>query len=92
LIELASRLLRSVWERKSNDIFLIGPQHFDLGIPEVRDKFTEISGRRDVIAKDFGTASNQRTPRPLISVPGRRQRRKSERFFSPPGCPLRSTP
>jgi predicted AAA+ superfamily ATPase len=25
LIELVSRLLRSVWERPSNDIFLIGP-------------------------------------------------------------------
>jgi hypothetical protein len=53
LIELVSRLLRSVWERKDNDVFLIGPQHFDLSIPEVRDKLTEISGMRDVIAKDL---------------------------------------
>jgi hypothetical protein len=53
LIELVSRLLRSVWERKSNDVFLIGPQHFDLSIQEVRDKLTEISGMRDVIAKDL---------------------------------------
>lgn len=53
LIELVSRLLRSVWDRKSNDVFLIGPQHFDLSIPEVRDKLTEISGMRDVIAKDL---------------------------------------
>ena len=34
-------------------MFLIGPQHFDLGIAEVRDKLTEISGMRDVIAKDL---------------------------------------
>jgi hypothetical protein len=53
LIELVSRLLKSVWERSANDVFLIGPQHFDLGIPEVRDKLTEISGMRDVIAKDL---------------------------------------
>ncbi len=53
LIELVSRLLRSVWERQSNDVFLIGPQHFDLSIQEVRDKLTEISGMRDVIAKDL---------------------------------------
>ena len=53
LIELVSRLLRSVWERQANDIFLIGPQHFDLGIQDVRDKLTEISGMRDVIAKDL---------------------------------------
>ena len=36
LIELVSRLLRSVWERQANDVFLIGPQHFDLAITEVR--------------------------------------------------------
>ena len=53
LLELVSRLLKSVWERKDNDVFLIGPQHFDLAIPEVRDKLTEISGMRDVIAKDI---------------------------------------
>lgn len=53
LIELVSRLLKSVWDRSANDIFLIGPQHFDLGIQDVRDKLTEISGMRDVIAKDL---------------------------------------
>lgn len=56
LIELVSRLLRSVWDRTDNDVFLIGPQHFDLAIPEVRDKLTEISGMRDVIAKDIWDA------------------------------------
>lgn len=56
LIELVSRLLRSVWDRQSNDVFLIGPQQFDLSIPDVRDKLTEISGMRDVIAKDLWDA------------------------------------
>jgi hypothetical protein len=56
LIELVSRLLRSVWERPANDCFLIGAQHFDLAIPEVREKLTEISGMRDVIAKDLWDA------------------------------------
>ena len=56
LIELVSRLLRSVWDRTANDVFLIGPQHFDLAIAEVRDKLTEISGMRDVIAKDLWDA------------------------------------
>lgn len=56
LIELVSRLLKSVWERPANDVFLIGPQHFDLLIPDVRDKLTEISGMRDVIAKDLWDA------------------------------------
>ena len=35
LIELVSRLLKSVWDRQANDVFLIGPQHFDLGISKV---------------------------------------------------------
>jgi len=56
LIELVSRLLKSVWERHANDVFLIGPQHFDLSVPAVRDKITEISGMRDVIAKDLWDA------------------------------------
>lgn len=53
LIELISRLLKSVWERTDNDVFLIGPQHFDLSDAEVRDKLIEISGMQDVIAKDL---------------------------------------
>ncbi len=58
LIELVSRLLRSVWERPANDIFLIGPQHFDLSIQEVRDKLTEFSGMRDVLARDLWDAQH----------------------------------
>jgi hypothetical protein len=58
LIELISRLLRSVWDRPANDVFLIGPQHFELGIVEVRDKLTEISGMRDVIANDLWDANH----------------------------------
>ncbi|MBE0618200.1 MAG: ATP-binding protein, partial [Proteobacteria bacterium] len=53
LMELASRLLKSVWERNDNDVLLIGPQHFDLSIPDVREKIAEISEMRDVIAKDL---------------------------------------
>lgn len=58
LLELISRLLKSVWERNSNDVFLIGPQHFDLSIPEVREKLSEISEMRDVIAKDIWDANS----------------------------------
>lgn len=56
LIELVSRLLRSVWNRTANDVFLIGPQHFDMSDPLVRDKIAEISGMRDVIARDIWDA------------------------------------
>ena len=42
LMELVSRLLKSVWE-SSEDVYLIGAQHFDLSIHDVREKLTEIS-------------------------------------------------
>jgi hypothetical protein len=52
LIELMSRLLKSVWE-SSDEVYLIGAQHFNMGIPEVRSKLADISGMQDVISKDL---------------------------------------
>ena len=52
LMELVSRLLKSVWE-SNEDVYLIGAQHFDLSISDVREKLSEISQMRDVIAKDL---------------------------------------
>ncbi|CAH0344920.1 anti-phage-associated DUF499 domain-containing protein [Bacillus sp. CECT 9360] len=52
LMELVSRLLKSVWESKE-DVYLIGAQHFDLSLHDVREKLTEISEMRDVIARDL---------------------------------------
>ena len=72
LIELVSRLLRSVWERSANDIFLIGPQHFDLAISDVRDKLTEISGMRDVIAKDLWD-SQQSAHAQILDLPNKKE-------------------
>jgi hypothetical protein len=58
LMELVSRLLRSVWERDANDVYLVGAQHFDLGIADVREKLAEVSGMRDVIARDLWDANS----------------------------------
>ena len=52
LMELMSRLLKSVWER-DEEVYLIGAQHFDMGMPEVRGKLADISGMQDVISKDL---------------------------------------
>ncbi|NCN05110.1 MAG: ATP-binding protein [Spirochaetales bacterium] len=52
LMELVSRLLKSVWE-SDEDVYLIGAQHFDLSIHDVREKLADISEMRDVIAKDL---------------------------------------
>ena len=52
LMELVSRLLKSVWE-SDEEVYLIGAQHFDLSIHDVREKLAEISEMRDVIARDL---------------------------------------
>lgn len=57
LMELVSRLLKSVWESKE-DVYLIGAQHFDMSISEVREKLAEISEMRDVIARDIWDSTN----------------------------------
>lgn len=53
LMELASRLICSVWNRTSNDVMLIGPQHFDFSIDEVREKIISISKLDEAVAKDI---------------------------------------
>nr|WP_278286911.1 anti-phage-associated DUF499 domain-containing protein [Tepidiforma thermophila] len=53
LLELSSRLLRSVWNRPSDDVYLIGPQHFDLSDRDVRESLQNISGMSDVISRDI---------------------------------------
>lgn len=57
LMELVSRLLKSVWE-SDEDIYLIGAQHFDLSIADVREKLADISEMRDVIARDLWDSSD----------------------------------
>lgn len=56
LMELISRLLKSVWEGDTGEVYLIGAQHFDLSIADVRSKLADISGMGDVIAKDIFNA------------------------------------
>lgn len=53
LMELASRLLASVWNRPPGDVFLIGPQHFDLSIEDVREKVLSISRLEQAATRDI---------------------------------------
>lgn len=57
LMELVSRLLKSVWNNP-DDVYLIGAQHFDLSLPEIREKLDDISGMRDVVARDLWDTGN----------------------------------
>jgi hypothetical protein len=43
LMQFTARLLRSVWNRRDNDVFLIGPQHLDLNDATVRDEIQRIN-------------------------------------------------
>lgn len=43
LMQFTARLLRSVWNRETNDVFLIGTQHLDLNDPEVRDEVQRVN-------------------------------------------------
>jgi hypothetical protein len=52
LMELGSMLLRSVWEGEK-DVYLVGPQHFDMGIREVRERLAEISKLHAAVARDI---------------------------------------
>lgn len=52
LMELGSLLLRSVWESEK-DAYLIGPQHFDMSIREVRERLADISKLHAAIARDI---------------------------------------
>ncbi len=43
LMQFTARLLRSVWNRAANDVFLIGTQHLDLNDTEVRDEIQRVN-------------------------------------------------
>jgi len=43
LMQFTARVLRSVWNREANDVFLIGNQHLDLNDAEVRDEIQRVN-------------------------------------------------
>jgi hypothetical protein len=43
LMQFSARLLRSVWNRNANDVFLIGTQHLDLNDVEVRNEIQRVN-------------------------------------------------
>jgi hypothetical protein len=56
LIQFVAQILRSVWRRPTNDVFLVGVQHLDLTIPEVLEEVRAIAVDLDAaIAKDIAS-------------------------------------
>lgn len=58
LMQFVSRAIHSVWQRKTNDVYLIGLQHLDLNDNEVRDEVLRISDLRGAIATDIASAGS----------------------------------
>jgi hypothetical protein len=53
LMQFVSKMLKSVWQRPTNDVHLIGCQHLDLNVPDVREEVTRISALQGAIATDI---------------------------------------
>jgi Protein of unknown function (DUF499)/Fn3 associated len=61
LMQFTARLLRSIWNRQVNDVFLIGTQHLDLNDPEVRDEIQRINpALLPAVANDIADHGNAR--------------------------------
>ncbi|KKI99571.1 anti-phage-associated DUF499 domain-containing protein [Prochlorothrix hollandica] len=59
LLQFAARVVRSVWSREQNDIFLIGTQHLNLNDSQVMNEVTDINrALRPAITKDIADNGN----------------------------------
>ena len=53
LMQFASKMIKSVWERRYNDVHLIGCQHLDLNASDVREEINRISNLQAAVAHDI---------------------------------------
>lgn len=53
LMQFISKMMKSVWERQYNDVFLIGCQHLNLNVSDVREEINRISNLQGAIAHDI---------------------------------------
>jgi hypothetical protein len=59
LLQFAARVVRSVWYRDHNDVFLIGTQHLNLNDSQVMDEVTDINrALRPAITMDIADNGN----------------------------------
>ncbi len=59
LMQFISKMIKSTWARATNDVYLIGCQHLNLNIGDVREEINRISNLQGAIAHDIaagGTA------------------------------------
>lgn len=53
LMQFVSKMIRSVWNRKTGDVYLIGLQHLDLRDDDVREEIIRINDLHGAIATDI---------------------------------------
>ncbi len=53
LMQFVSKMIKSVWERPYNDVYLIGCQHLNLNISDVREEINKISNLQGAVAHDI---------------------------------------
>jgi hypothetical protein len=49
-MQFISKIIRSVWNRPANDIYLMGVQHFNINDLEVREEVIRICDLQNAIA------------------------------------------
>src|ERR1017187_2625958 len=58
LMQFISKILKSVWERPYNDVYLIGCQHLNLNLSEVREETNKISNLQGAIAHEIAAGGS----------------------------------
>ncbi len=55
LMQFVSKMIKSVWARPVNDVYMIGCQHLNLNLMEVREEINKISNLQGAIAHDVAS-------------------------------------
>ena len=55
LMLFASKMLKSVWAREADDVYLVGCQHLDLHLSDVREMINRISNVQNALATDIAS-------------------------------------
>jgi len=50
-MQLVSKMIKSVWTRPINNVYLIGCQHLNLNLIEVREEINRISNLQGAVAR-----------------------------------------
>ena len=58
LMQLVSKILKSAWSRPSNDVYLIGCQHLNLNLMDVREEINRIGNLQGAIAHDIASGGS----------------------------------